>query len=365
MYFMEKMFYWAWHEAAGRPLPNPDWWMRQMEKDFSSNAVERKKTLSNRQQYAKEVEKYRRDRHLIEETGLDSKGKRHYRIQDAVCDTPDGGASVYKINDTFIELRTPFDEKRGFITLATIFALTIPIIGMPDAVMNSVPNLLAGIDIRSGDPLGFWGYLAESMGAFIPVAILAAVLYWGTCFIRLECFVQRRLLVRFNRKTRKVYVHRPRYLGGVVEFDWDKMLVDGVYPQGNEAGGIGMFLMLIWQPDDTPSGLTESIMVGRSARSNSEIVNLWEFVRRYMEEGPQAVPRPKLVGKFPWPWRSVQSTLSLVWPLFKMASLRWMIPLLVLISPAVLLVAVGNWISLLTCWEPRWPKAIRAACDGR
>jgi hypothetical protein len=31
-----------------------------------------------------------------------------------------------------------------------------------------------------------------------------------------------------------------------------------------------------------------------------------------MEDGPESVPRQKRIGKFPWPWRGVMSSLGLV-----------------------------------------------------
>ena len=281
----------------------------------------------------------------------------------SVCDDPDGGRSVYEMNDTYIELRTPFDEKRGMVTAGALSFLAAPVgVGLPWLFESLVPELLTGHS-RSGYILSVTDYVLTLFVATLILSLIVGGFYFGWKYWRLEAFVQRRLLVRFNRKTRKVYVHRPGYAGGVVALDWDDVRPDGIHPGGHEASGMGAPVMLNWWPDRTPHGHFEFVLVGRLARSNSEITRLWEFIRRYMEEGPESVPRPKRLGRFPWPWKSVSAALSLIWPLLSGGSLRWTVPLVVLISPAIAIFATAQWVALLTCWEPVWPKAIRQACE--
>jgi hypothetical protein len=282
------------------------------------------------------------------------------RRDQSVSRTPDGGHSVYAFNDTFIELRTPFDEMRGGITFAAACFLVPMVVGaLPFPSMAR--EMMTGMT-SSGEPLPWQGYAAYAFSILLILGVVGVAFYFGWRILRLESFVQRRLLVRFNRKTRKVYVHRPVYAGGVVELPWDEVRPDGVHPGSNEAGGVGASLMLMWTPQHTPNHEIELVLVGRRARGNAEITDLWEFIRRYMEEGPQSVPRPRLIGKFPWPWKALQAAAALVWPLWRIGSLRWMLPLLLLVSPAIALFAAGHWLSLLSCWEPVWPRAIRQAC---
>ena len=284
------------------------------------------------------------------------------RRDESVCDTPDAGPNCYAFNETFVDVRTPFDEMRGGITLAAVCFLAAPVgVMAPFAFQEVFPSWLSGIHYSTGLPIEFADYLFDIAFLSLPSLAIGLALYFGWRHLRLEAFVQRRLLVRFNRQTRKVYVHRPAYAGGVIELPWDEVRPDGVHPGGDEGAGVGGVLMLMWLPQHSPRQEIELVIAGRRARSNSETTNFWEFIRRYMEEGPQAVPRPRLIGKFPWPWVPLQASLSLVWPLWQMRSLNWMAPLLLLISPAILLFAAGQWLSLLTCWEPVFPRAIRQA----
>ena len=293
------------------------------------------------------------------EQGRKSDLDNYARLDQSAGGSPDGAHAVYAFNDTFIELRTSFDEKRGGITFAAGCLLVPMVIGalpFPSMAWEMMTGMTS-----SGEPLPWQGYAAYAFSILLILGVVGVAFYFGWRFLRLESFTQRRLLVRFNRKTRMVYLHRPVQAGGIVELPWAGCLAP-VPPTKDEAWGVGVPLTLYWPHDRTPHGYDEIVFVGRPARSTSEFLRLWEFIRRYMEEGPQSVPRPRLIGKFPWPWKALQAAASLVWPLWRIGSLRWMLPLLLLISPAIALFAAGHWLSLLTCWEPVWPKAIRQAC---
>jgi len=366
MYMTEKGLFWSACTLENKPVPNQDWITRKIDQWSLEDPEENKRFLKSQKKHLQAVDLARQDADLIATTGLDSKGQRHYRISDQVSKSPSGDHAVYQANDTFIELRTPFDEKRGLITMVMLSALAGPVgIGVPFMFIDIVPDMLTGIHHATSTPLGIDGYLSYIFALLLIGGFIFAFFYYGHPIIRLETFVQRRILVRFNRQDRTVYVHRPSYAGGIVALPWDKVIV-GIKPDDSEASGMGLPLALGWGAEHSPNGVTNLLLVGRLARSNSEISNLWEYIRRYMESDPaqpNPLPTPKRVGKFPWPWRSVMAALSLVWPIFRIRALYWMIPLLLLISPAVLLFAIGHWISLWLCWEPRWPSAIREACN--
>lgn len=286
--------------------------------------------------------------------------------REKACDDPDGGRSVYEMNDTYIELRTPFDEKRGMVTAGALSFLAAPVgVGLP-MMWDMCRGMLSGFHHVDALPLEPSDYATYIFVIVLIVSTVGAAFYFGWKYWRLEAFVQRRLLVRFNRKTRKVYVHRPGYAGGVVALDWEECLSTERDPsklKPRNRPDSAMPLILAWPPDRTGHNLMEMIYIGCWPRRVRESLQLWEFIRRYMEEGPESVPRPKRLGRFPWPWKSVSAALSLIWPLLSGGSLRWTVPLVVLISPAIAIFATAQWVALLTCWEPVWPKAIRQACE--
>ena len=103
-------------------------------------------------------------------------------------------------------------------------------------------------------------------------------------------------------------------------------------------------------------------MVGKPTRNGSELLAFWEYIRRYMEEGPEAAPKPqKLIGKFPWPWRSFMAVWQLDSRFFKTPQLWIFVLVYSLLLPLITIHAIGHWISLLLCYEPKFPRAIEEA----
>jgi len=282
-------------------------------------------------------------------------------IHDRVSDTPCADGSIYVFNDTYIELYVgALQEKRGIITFLTL-TLIYGVWTTAHVTVASLIGCITGTDPISGSQATTGLYLFTAFTALVSGGCYWVIYKWGWRFIRLENFVQRRLLVRFNRVTRQVYLHRPGYAGGLATLAWDQVSPEPAVGLP-EWRGTGTQLMLAWTNDMTGLPYFHIMLVGKVANGTSDIVNLWEFIRRYMEEGPQSVPRPKkLLGKVPWPWLSLQAPWSFMKPLWRAGLKPKVLLWTLLLSPVMLIHATGHWISLLLGWEPRWPKIIREA----
>ncbi|MGH8467397.1 MAG: DUF6708 domain-containing protein [Pseudomonas sp.] len=282
-------------------------------------------------------------------------------IYDRVSETPCADGSIHECNETYIELTAGATQAhRGIITylsLMTIYVIYIHIkmTALHNAVWFTGVNYSGRALATIGDYISGLFMIAFTTGVFYVIVRYARI------FINLENFVQRRLLIRFNRVTRQVYLHRPRFAGGVTVLDWEQLALETIVGE-EESAGIGRKLLLLWDPAVTGLPHLHLVFVGKTADGTSDLVNLWEFIRRYMEEGPQSVPAPKkLLGKVPWPWQSAMVSLNFFRPLWR-AGLRWQVACWVaLASPGLAVHATGHWISLLLCWEPRWPRIIREA----
>ncbi|SEJ74718.1 DUF6708 domain-containing protein, partial [Achromobacter sp. NFACC18-2] len=183
----------------------------------------------------------------------------------------------------------------------------------------------------------------------------------------LEAFTARRLIVRFNRVTRKVYLLRPQYLGGIRILDWEKTQPI-IEKSMTELEGTGGFILLAWDRghgvdlEGNPTDNIELAFVGKPTRNASELLAFWEYIRRYMEEGPDAAPAPKnLINKFPWPWLSFKVAWRLDTQFLRHSALWIFVALNILMLPAILIHATGHWLSLLLCYEPKFPRAIEEA----
>lgn len=126
--------------------------------------------------------------------------------------------------------------------------------------------------------------------------------------------------------------------------------------------GVGGFLLLAFPSEHTGAGYDEVLMLGRPMHGNDELVGFWEFIRRYMEEGPQAVPKPKrLLPLSPTPIEPIRATLRFMSGFWRNGGKIAAVVTGTLLSPLILLHALCHWISLLLCWAPRWPKEIQEA----
>jgi len=104
----------------------------------------------------------------------------------------------------------------------------------------------------------------------------------------------------------------------------------------------------------------EMALLGKQGQGGSELRDEWEFIRRYMEDGPHAVPRPRLSTQLPSPVQAFSAQFEGLGRFFRKSSWLFKVVLL-LICPAFVIIGTGHWLSLLLCWRPRWPKVIREA----
>jgi len=270
-------------------------------------------------------------------------------------ENPSAHGPVFAFNDTYMEIRCGgSEEKRGIITLMTIGGLG--------------PMTYAWLKITFGSI-----YLNVSQPEFLSIVSVLFSTYmlslgsatyyfyakYGFRFTRLEMLTSRHLIIRFNRKTQQVHLHRPSYCGGIVTFPWKITGSTALYPE-DDSLSLGMRLVLIWHPSLTGLPHMEMAMLGKQGQGGSEIRDEWEFIRRYMEEGPDAVPRPRLSTQLPSPIQAFSAQFEGLGRFFRKSSWLFKVVLL-MVWPAFVIVGTGHWLSLLLCWRPRWPKVIREA----
>jgi len=125
--------------------------------------------------------------------------------------------------------------------------------------------------------------------------------------IRPSFFTFARGRIRFNRVTRKVYVLRPKFAGGNVVLDWDRIcavldwtIYDTIFRRRENTRLQRRALVLYCKPIDIndPRGLGEDcLFVGPSLSASSEAAPLWEYIRRYMAHGPGQASIPERIGQ--------------------------------------------------------------------
>lgn len=274
---------------------------------------------------------------------------------------PSDECAIYKINDRFVDLLGAWQEdKRGLITFLFVMMMMVVNEFILFGVVVAVRGLINGVGY-SGAPLTQEGYI------FYPIMILLwsvanfLLFKHGLRWMRLEIFTQQRIVIRLNRITRQVHINRPAYAGGIATFPWDVTIPEMTGSDPGTRRGDGS-LMMMWTSEDSGAGFDDFCKVGGDLEDRGKAEVLWEYIRRYMEDGLDAVPQPKrLRATFPWPWDSVRSTLSFLLPSWRTGDKGLVLTFALLLSPLLLLHSLCHWISLLLCWPTWWPRIIRRA----
>jgi hypothetical protein len=314
-------------------------WQMATESEHARNAYEAEMTPAEK-----------RTRSNFYEADLDE--EIHFR---QVSKNPLVRGPVYAFNETFMEMRCGgSEEKRGLITLVTLGGV--------------LPGIAFGTIISAGS---IWlDFTQPESSSFLTVILAIALalasgsaLYfyskYGIKISRLEMLTSRHLLIRFNRKTQQVHLHRPGYCGGIVTFPWKATGSTGINPE-DDSLSVGMRLGLVWHPSRTGLPHMEMAFIGKQGQGGSELRDEWEFIRRYMEEGPHAVPRPRLSTQLPSPIQAFSAQFEGLGRFFRKSSWLFKV-ILLMVWPAFVIIGTGHWLSLLLCWRPHWPKVIREA----
>jgi len=262
-------------------------------------------------------------------------------------------ASITRMNSTYLETVDRYFAWRGFVFSFLGFGFFLLLLFDVAATILCISRIHNGINP--------YGYTYTT--TFFWLLSLPMILYggWGTLQ---ESFTYTYFPIRFNRKTRKVYVFRPgRPSLPILEADWDKIFFTrspcnkGIHTtanwdiRGHILAKDGKTVLDTFALSPCISEIEDP--------DQKMLMGYWEVVRRYMEEGPKEVydiitycdpiyeHRETFKGAFV---RLYRNTSSLGIVVCCMASLLWI--------PSFL----GRCIAGLTCRTPRWPAHIEAVC---
>lgn len=259
--------------------------------------------------------------------------------------------SVIKMNSTYLDT---VDKFYGWKGLLTTFAICFGLIML--AILVSVTWLVMGrfSTFSHSDSVND---LLALLGCF---AIFFPLIFWMIYFFRKENFRYTHYPIRFNRKTGKVYIFRldgtvltvpwrdifftlaPSQLRGSWEILGHLLAEDGETVQETFALSYADHLStaeLAARPEDT--------------KNTDHVRRHWEFIRRYMEEGPKTLrdkvnfimpvdgQRESIVHGF----GRLNANFGFLWPVF---------------LPITLVCALGRALAMRTCKIPRWPDDVEA-----
>ncbi|MBP0711864.1 DUF6708 domain-containing protein [Burkholderia sola] len=277
--------------------------------------------------YAK---KYRVNRKLTDE-----ERSNQFRQKMRIDILPFYNISVVKINSTYLEYVDRWFIYRGAMTAVCLIGVMVPIYSFFIPLILTVGVEFLGLLIFLGVSIPYW-----------------MLMIW---LLLKESFSWTHFPIRFNYKNRMVYVFRRN--GTVMEAKWD----DIFFTLGRCERMAG------WQNWDVRAHVLD--MDGETVRETfalpgdtmlvDQLKHGWEFIRRYMEEGPASVYRDVYwchdIAK-----RREKYKVGLRYMFF---SLNGQPIGQILLSPVFFVGSLGRWFAMRTSKIPEWPTEIEAACQ--
>ncbi|MCX4156281.1 MULTISPECIES: DUF6708 domain-containing protein [Paraburkholderia] len=297
----------------------------------------------------------------------ESEATRRIDVRKPVAAEAADAYTVFGMNDVYLEVCDGSYSQVGWCLLAFL-------VGFPAFVFFTVTAIQGAVEItpamvRNGEQ----GVFSAGMWFFAVVGVLSCA--FTVLLLLRDCFNYRHKSVRFNRKTRTVYAFRHNGPCGVIAVPWDKAFFFVHRLPSNATFGGAPTLMRCFVLDDSGKKIVDTFSFGlravngakESTRYGKQVLYQvqanFEFIRRYMESGPESLPPVKrYLPRGP----SLRASMSLWFYGLRdiggvSAGLR--IFSLVLSVP-VFLLSVLHYIAQLTCREPIWPEDVEAACDN-
>ncbi|WP_213778180.1 DUF6708 domain-containing protein [Caballeronia sp. dw_276] len=255
------------------------------------------------------------------------------------------------MNSTYLELVDGIYANRGMMSAVGIFS-----IGMISYAVVGILYMVIFHNYLNPD----WDRQDQtemllSVGFVIAVSFLFIV--GLVAFNRTigEWFRYMHYPMRFNRRNRMVYVFRGD--DTVLEAPWDDVYFTlRVNSQAFGVRTLGICGLVL----KDPKTVKEMFVFGYASSSRDYCLRHWEYIRRYMEEGPQAViDAPGF--RYCLPIADKRETLYQGWIALSSRD-AWNPALKWLMLTFHVLFFIGRLVCRVTSKVPLWPADVEAAC---
>lgn len=284
------------------------------------------------------ISKYRVNRPLnTQERSLRLEQKTALPIQPAY------ELSVVRHNESFVELVDKFYAWRGFLATACLCTLAALLYFGASSIFDLTTASSYGAKQAAEHGDTGWRIVLDALyfGGF------GAAMVW---LLRKDAFAYTHYPIRLNRSTRMIHVFRLD--GSVLSVPWDEVFFClGALPQrGWEIQG-----HVLDADGQTVKETFAFAPHGVGAREREMLKQYWEFVRRYMEDGPQAVASEV---KACLPIAERRETFAFGWHRthYHVGALPLVMQALMLLL--YLVVYPGRWFALRTSRIPKWPADV-------
>ena len=254
--------------------------------------------------------------------------------------------AVIKFNGTYMELAGKFYEWRG--VAGSLFAL-IAVMGSPMAILMIA--VFFHLLISNSEDLYLWPVFL--FGIAVGVGVSAASVWSASKeFFRLTHYP-----IRLNRKLRKIYAFDPRTMK-LLEMDWDKTYFT-IQPTRTRIPQQQWEILALTIDADGETVRHVLPFTGMWIDKETQIRH-WEYLRRYMEEGPEAIIEYSPV--FLDIAIRKETFMEGFNRLYAPFSHTTKTPAVLVLGPWMFFSAIGRHIGMLTSKIPQWPAHVEDEC---
>lgn len=256
--------------------------------------------------------------------------------------------AVIRINSTYLELVDKYFRWKGVMSSVLLACFYIIPIGCASIALDFILIASGASPSPYYSPQQAWTQ-AVLLLLFGP-GLIGSALTW---LLRKEAFALTHYPIRLNRKSRKIFAFQPG--GKIVEFDWDHSFFCLGLGKSNTWEIQGHKLDVEGKVSATFA--FSELAVG--AKDRELLKQHWEFIRRYMEEGPASVIQ-EVKACLPIANQREAFCFGVQRNDFYVNST----PLSVRLAFLLIYIATypGRWLAMRTSSIPVWPEHVEKQC---
>lgn len=269
---------------------------------------------------------------------------------DQQAEKPHASDRVIRMNSTYLEMVDGNYEGRGAMSATGLFVLCIALWVIFSFWSMAFSDLL--------NPHWNRDEILPMLSTTSALTVMSLLPAYGIAWFNRrsgEWFGYTHYPIRFNRKNRMVYVFRGD--GTVLEAAWNKIYF--TLHEAKKLGGITWLGIsgLVLKDAQT---VEEQFTFGYSAISEDNCKRHWEFVRRYMQDGPLTVMHAEgftyclpIADKKETPYQGWVELLS---------TMGTSTVLRTVMIPFFAFFLIGRMVANATCKVPLWPADVETTC---
>ena len=291
-------------------------------------------------EYSGLIQKYKVNRPLSEEERKDQlKQKQKLDVE------PHYLFAVIKSNSTYLELVDKYYGWRGWLSAGTLITNGVCVWAIWLLGYGTIADLPKTPEESR---------LSAILFVSLVIVLMGGLIWFGTWALRKESFFLTHFPARLNRKTRTIHLFRPDRSGTILSVPWEDV-------HFNLAPGqtLGYWDVRGHVLDGDRITVKESFSLGTPWAEKEALKQHWEFIRRYMENGPQ-----QLLPLIPMCLPIANTKERAAFGLQRLLLLfPGSIAARTILLPIFLFCAAGRIFANATSKIPQWPAYIEASCQ--